>query len=96
MTTLNGRRDTNDFRNDLVFEFVRLVRGLLPKAVMLENVPGLAKDGRLEKVVEELEVMGYRCNWEVLDAADYGVPQRRRRSILVAGRADDPRACQAL
>ena len=86
MTTLNGRRDTNDSRNDLVFQFVRFVRGLRPKAVMMENVPGLAKDGRLEQVVSELEAMGYRCTRDVLDAADYGVPQRRRRFILVAGR----------
>ena len=86
MTTLNGRHDTNDARNDLVFQFVRFVRGLRPKAVMMENVPGLAKDGRIEQVVAELEAMGYHCTRDVLDAANYGVPQRRRRFILVAGR----------
>lgn len=86
MTTLNGRRSTKDPRNDLVFQFVRFVRGLCPKAVMMENVPGLAKDTRLEQVVSELEGMGYHCTHDVLNAADYGVPQRRRRFILVAGR----------
>lgn len=86
MTTLNGRVAKNDPRNDLVFEFVRFVRGLLPKAVMMENVPGLTKDKRLLRVVRELEALGYKCTQGILDAANYGVPQRRRRFILLAGR----------
>lgn len=86
MTTLNGRVIRDDPRNDLVFEFVRFVRGLRPKAVMIENVPGLAKDRRVAEIVAILETMGYRCKRDVLDAANYGVPQRRRRFILVAGR----------
>ena len=87
MTTLNGRRTSDDPRNDLVFQFLRFVRGLRPKAVMLENVPGIAEDARLFAMVEELEKLGYRCTFGVLDAADYAVPQRRRRFILVAGRS---------
>ena len=86
MTTLNGSRSSNDPRNDLIFQFLRFVRGLRPKAVMMENVPELSRDKRIEDVVTELESMGYICNRSVLDAADYGVPQRRRRFILVAGR----------
>jgi DNA (cytosine-5)-methyltransferase 1 len=85
MTTLNGKHSSNDARNDLVFQFLRFVRGLKPKAVMLENVPGLTKDARIEKVVATLKRMGYLCQYKVLDAADYGVPQRRRRFILVGG-----------
>jgi DNA (cytosine-5)-methyltransferase 1 len=85
LTTLNGKRGMNDARNDLVFQFLRFVRGLKPKAVMMENVPGLAKDARILKVVAALERLGYRCNHNVLDAADYGVPQRRRRFILIGG-----------
>lgn len=85
MTTLNGKHGLDDPRNDLVFQFLRFVRGLRPKAVMMENVPGLAKDSRIQKVIAALERMGYRCNHGVLDAANYGVPQRRRRFILVAG-----------
>jgi DNA (cytosine-5)-methyltransferase 1 len=85
MTTLNGKHCMNDARNDLVFQFLRFVRGLKPKAVMMENVPGLAKDARILKVTAALKRMGYHCKYEVLDAADYGVPQRRRRFILVGG-----------
>jgi len=86
MTTHNGRILRDDPRNELVLEFIRFVRALRPKAVMLENVPGLARDSRIEHLVSLLSSIGYKCNFDVLDAADYGVPQRRRRFILLAGR----------
>ena len=86
MTTLNGRRRRRDPRNDLVLEFIRFVRGLRPKAVMLENVPRLARDRRRRRLVAALRDLGYRCTFAVLDVADYGVAQRRRRFILLAGR----------
>lgn len=86
MRTLNGRKRIRDGRNKLVLEFQRFVEGLLPKAVMMENVPGLFKDKRLKILLEDLESIGYSVNCDVLDAADYGVPQRRKRMILLAGR----------
>lgn len=86
MTTLNGSYIVDDPRNDLIFQFMRFVRGILPKAIMMENVPGLAKDRRITKVLAALTELGYECTTDVLNAADYGVPQRRRRFILLAGR----------
>lgn len=85
MTTLNGKLPKNDERNDLVFQFVRFVCEFLPKAIMMENVPGLADDDRLACVRRDLEKLGYQSEVAVLNAADYGVPQRRRRMILLAG-----------
>jgi DNA (cytosine-5)-methyltransferase 1 len=54
----------------------------------LENVPGLARDERLELLVSQLEALGYpaRCGFRILDAADYGVPQHRRRLVILAGK----------
>lgn len=86
MRTLNGGRTVEDSRNDLVFEFFRFVKGLRPRAIMLENVPGLAYDQRMQKLESDLERLGYKCEVKVLDAADYGVPQRRRRVFLVGSR----------
>jgi len=86
MTTLNGRKQMRNPQNDLVFQFVRFARALKPKAVMMENVPGLARNRRLKEMQRKLEGLGYRCTYDVLDAADYAVPQRRRRLIFVAGR----------
>jgi DNA (cytosine-5)-methyltransferase 1 len=86
MTTLNGARRVNDERNDLVFDFLRFVKGTFPKTVMLENVPGLASDGRFERLCNELQMLGYHVRSEIKNAQNFGVAQRRRRLILLAGR----------
>jgi DNA (cytosine-5)-methyltransferase 1 len=85
LRSLNGHEPVEDARNDLVLEFERFVRGLRPKAVMIENVPALASDHRLIDLMDALQAMNYAVTTKVLDASRYGVPQRRRRMILVAG-----------
>lgn len=85
MRTLNSSRVLEDSRNELVFEFARLARSLRPKTLMLENVPGLAEDGVFDEFLQEIQELGYAANHLILDAADYGVPQRRRRLIMMAG-----------
>ncbi len=91
-STLRTRRQAKsvpDRRNDLILEFLRLVRSLRPRAVILENVPDLASDRRFQMYCHGLERCGYHYRVAILDAADFGVPQRRRRLVLVAfhGRA---------
>lgn len=87
LRTLNGHRDIADDRNDLVFEFVRFAKELRPLQVMLENVPGLLDDARLELLQKYLRGEGYTVRAKVLDVAKYGVPQRRRRLVMLASRA---------
>jgi DNA (cytosine-5)-methyltransferase 1 len=85
LRTLNGGRRVRDRRQkDLLFEFLRFVRGLRPQSVMMENVPRLASDRRISRFSAELKRLGYKCKYRVLNAALYGVPQRRRRVILIA------------
>lgn len=89
MRTKNGAHKINDIRNDLVFEFIRFVEDILPKYVLIENVPGLAQDGRIDTVKQRLSELGYHITpntVQVIDAAEYGVPQRRKRMILAASR----------
>lgn len=86
LRTLRGKRRIIDKRNDLIFQFLRFVREFQPKVVMIENVPGLAKNVRLENFMRSLRGMGFSCDVRVLDAAEYLVPQRRRRMVLLAGR----------
>ena len=86
MRTLNGSREIEDDRNDLVFDFIRFARELQPKAILMENVLGLAKDKRIKAVCEELEALGYATRFELLDASNYGVPQRRRRVVILGGK----------
>lgn len=86
MTTRNGNRTVDDPRNALVREYRRLALGLRPRALLMENVPGLAKTAEFADLVQVLERQGYRVSWGLLDARCFGVPQRRRRLILMAGR----------
>lgn len=85
MRTLNGARSAKDPRNDLIMEFLRFVEELKPKAVMMENVPGLAKDKRFNRFLKKMRKLGYQGDPEILNAMDYGVPQRRLRLIYAAG-----------
>lgn len=90
LRTRNQRTAVEDHRNDLVFEFLRFVEALRPKTVMLENVPALGRDDRFTEVRERLHRHGYKSVVEVLDAADYSVPQRRKRLIMLASRVHQP------
>lgn len=69
-----------------------LLSGVQPAALLIENVPDLVQKSRYRKAranaEKELEHLGYRCTWFVIDAADYGVPQHRKQGILVAFKGD--------
>jgi DNA (cytosine-5)-methyltransferase 1 len=85
-----GRMDPNDKRNQLVFEFVRLVLEVRPRFFVLENVPGLVSPAYkdvLEELTRRLRSGGYEVGepW-MLNAKDYGVPQERRRVFVVGAR----------
>ena len=83
--TLNGNKTVDDPRNDLIAEYIRFVREIKPRAIMLENVPGLLRDEGFEAAVAELEALGYPASegTRILNAAEYGVPQNRRRLVLL-------------
>lgn len=86
--TLNGNKVVNDPRNDLIGEYVRFVRAIEPRSIMMENVPGLVKDHRFAAAVDELVELGYPADEgaRILNAVDYGVPQNRRRLVLLCTR----------
>lgn len=85
MRTKHGSHDVEDKRNSLINEFLRFIRDLLPKAIMLENVPTLAENVVFDKFIKEINSLGYKGSPRVLDVSQYGVPQRRKRLILMAG-----------
>jgi len=87
-TSLTSKYKRFDPRNTLIREMTRLVKETAPRAVMMENVPGLTTKGK-KLFVEFLEVLGdlgYIVSFRVLQTADYGVPQSRRRLVLLAGK----------
>ncbi len=88
-----GKRALDDPRNQLVFHYVRLVQELSPKYCVFENVKGLTLGKHaafLEELIAALGHIGYRVlmPYQVLNAADFGVPQDRRRLFLMAARVD--------
>ena len=84
---LNGNRRVHDRASkDLVFQYLKLVEVFFPKVVLIENVPRLLNDYRFKKVRKRLRELGYVGRPKIFNAADFGVPQRRRRMIFVASR----------
>jgi DNA (cytosine-5)-methyltransferase 1 len=88
------RRDPKDPRNSLFRDFIRAVEVFKPKLCLLENVRGLltSRDasGRraIDIILREFEIAGYNADFRVLDAVEYGVPQRRERLFIVAVKSD--------
>ena len=87
-----GKRRKNDPRGKLFNEYYRLLKEFSPKFFLFENVRGLVSmnGGKLIKdIINLFESIGYRVQCEILNAADYGVPQIRERVILVGSRLKD-------
>lgn len=85
--------DKKQVTDDLFFEFTRLVGELRPKVAVAENVPGLAFGEALDvlrKIERAFHDVGYNFHASILNCADFGVPQARKRLIICATRADLP------
>lgn len=86
----NTVRNKDEDQRSLLFEFFRFIEYYLPQFVFVENVPRLgqimAKGNRkmIAVFIGLLDSLGYHVAWDVLRAQDYGVPQRRRRLVLMA------------
>lgn len=83
-----GHRRVDDERNGLIFEFMRLVRELRPRAFVMENVPGILSGGHralIERFVKRLRDFGWQVVSPIrcLNASDFGVPQDRERVFLL-------------
>jgi len=85
---LTDKHHRDDMRNELVLEMARIVAELKPEICMMENVPGLAGRGSplLGAFEEKLNSVGYKIKKDILQMADFGVPQSRRRLVLLAGK----------
>lgn len=89
--SMAGKRKTNDSRNDLFKDYIRLVDDLKPKIFVMENVPGMAKGkmkGRFIEIIKELKSLSYRVKCKQMNAKYYNVPQSRERLIFMGIRND--------
>jgi DNA (cytosine-5)-methyltransferase 1 len=86
-----GKRKMDDGRNQLFREYVRLLRGLQPKVLVMENVSGMVK-GKMKlifaDIMRELKASGYRVSARLMNAMYFGVPQSRERMIFIGVRED--------
>lgn len=94
-----GQRREEDERNKLVDSYINFVKILSPEAVFFENVKGFTEQfkkrasfGKIysKYVSDELEKIGYNIDYEVINFGDYGIPQRRKRFILVGFQKHEP------
>lgn len=84
--SLAGKREENDKRNKLYTAMLETAKKLLPRAVVLENVPGILTlyDGKVkERIFKDFKKLGYSMNIQILYAPDYGIPQIRKRAFFV-------------
>ena len=86
----NRKTTSKDHRNDLVLKFAKFISELSPRAVMLENVPGMERDPRFSRLLGMLRRHGYKFSWKILNVSDFGVPQRRRRLVVLACKTKRP------
>ncbi len=86
--SLVGKRDPNDKRSSLVWMYLKIINHIKPKIFLMENVTGLKSsknsDGKvIDNLTEAFRKLGYHIDIHTLNAADYGVPQRRKRVFIV-------------
>lgn len=89
----NHQRGLHDERSSLYREYLRVVEGVRPKWVVLENVTGMTSAGAGEAVsaiLSGLRALGYHVDARILKAEEYGVPQERRRLVFIGNRLGQP------
>lgn len=87
----NVKRHVDDERNVLYKQLIRIIEAKKPKFFLAENVKGLtnlAKGAVFQMILSDFRALGYRVDFRVLNAADFGVPQTRQRVIIVGVRND--------
>ena len=82
--------ERDDPRNKLWKHYVRVLDIVRPKVFVLENVPELLTSGEFERLKSTVTKLGYKVTYDTLNAAHYGVPQSRRRAIVVGSRLGIP------
>lgn len=91
----SGKRNPNDPRNNLFRQLVKFVKVFNPKIFVMENVSGLLsmEDGETFTTISEtFRSIGYNVMHEILSAADFGVPQNRKRVFIIGTKKDIPRS----
>lgn len=90
-TSNTKTRNSENTNNSLFYEYIRQIKEITPEWFVFENVEGITsydKGTVVKKLEDEFQRLGYKTNWDVLTASDYGVPQNRNRFFMVGNRLD--------
>jgi DNA (cytosine-5)-methyltransferase 1 len=89
LSVYNHQRGMHDVRSHLFKEYLRIVDGMRPKWIVMENVTGLLSiesGAVVEQICGNLKHLGYQVEWRILKAEEYGIPQERRRVVMIGTR----------
>lgn len=97
--SMAGKRDKDDQRNKLVKSYIKFIRLVMPEAIIFENVHGFTVNFKNKKgtkqyssyVERALKRLGYKTFHQIVDMSEYGIPQKRKRFILVAMKNNSPK-----
>ena len=93
-SNIGNKMGKNDPTNgDLFLEFVKVVKGVMPKAFIFENVAGIAQKQHsdvVEYMKRQFDGLGYGISFDILNSANYGVPQTRKRFIMIGLKGQKP------
>jgi len=83
---IGNRQGFDDMRGTLFFEIARIIKAKKPPMIVLKNVKQLATHDNkrsINKIISALQDLGYKTDWKILNALDYGLPQKRERTLIV-------------
>ena len=97
--SMAGKRDKDDQRNTLVKSYIKFIKLVMPENIVFENVHGFTVHFKNKKgtkvyssyVENALRKLGYKTHYEIIDMSEYGVPQKRKRFILIAMKKHTPK-----
>lgn len=89
-----GNKPRCDISRDTAFQVIRFVWAMMPRWIVIENVVSMKKWHRYEEFILKIEKMGYKTEAQVLNAADFGVPQSRKRLFIMCDRLKKPAKLQ--
>ncbi|EPZ47355.1 DNA cytosine methyltransferase [Alicyclobacillus acidoterrestris] len=97
-STYNQRARETDSRWWLLLQFARIVKEVSPELVTMENVPNLERQNVFQEFVQTLKDEGYKVSYQIVNCAEYGIPQQRKRLVLLASKLGaikllDPSLC---
>jgi len=85
-----GERVPNDPRRQLWRHFLRAMKDAEPLIFVMENVPPLLRSAEYQEITKEARKLGYEVEGRILNAADYGTPQQRKRAFVIGSRIGEP------